>query len=188
VKTVIGVTRYLALTSALVAALTFLGGVVTPASAQVSPTNLRIPRGSVRCTSSSLTVHGGRQGAPFDSAEGTVIVTNSSNSPCYLAGTPSVSLLRSNGESLLVRFAGPTHRALLPLRLRIGGSAAITTYWFNWCGKNPGPLDVRLTLRGDGVTLTGPFNGPPAYNYVPLCDDKKRQSAIQIVTGFHLDG
>jgi hypothetical protein len=34
--------------------------------------------------------------------------------------------------------------------------------------------------------VTGSFNGPPAYNYVPRCDNKVRPSVIQIVTGFHL--
>jgi len=187
-KSVTGMIRYPMLTSTLVAALTLLGGVVTPVSAQTSPALILIPSVGERCTSSSLTVNGGRQGAPFANAEGTVIVTNSSNSTCYLSGSPSVALLRSDGKSLQVRFAGLTHRAHLPLRLPMGDSAGITTYWSNWCGKNPGPLDVRLTLKDDGVTVTGPFNGPPAYNYVPLCDNKKRPSSIQIVTGFHIDG
>jgi hypothetical protein len=81
----IGMTRYLTPILALAAALTLPGGVLTPVSARMSSPHAPVPPGALRCTASSLTVHGGRQGGGFGTAEGTVVVTNSSHSPCYLA-------------------------------------------------------------------------------------------------------
>ena len=95
-------------------------------------------------------------------------------------------MFRSNGKELHVEFTKGKSLSPRPLLLKKGKAAGIVAYWFNWCGPNPGPLKVRLELDGDGVTVQGPFNGPPAYDYVPGCDDKSRPSTLQIVSGFHV--
>jgi hypothetical protein len=57
----------------------------------------------------------------------------------------------------------------------------LTLYWSNWCHADPGPLTASIALPHAGGTLSVPFNGPPAYNYVPRCDDAGQPSTIQVL-------
>jgi hypothetical protein len=45
-------------------------------------------------------------------------------------------------------------------------------------------LRIRLTLPGGAGSLIAPFDGPPAYNYVPLCINKKSTSVFTIAGGY----
>jgi hypothetical protein len=58
-------------------------------------------------------------------------------------------------------------------------AADLGVFWANWCGPAPGPLSVRVTLAAGGV-VTGPFDGPPDYDYVPLCTGPGAPSTISV--------
>jgi hypothetical protein len=66
-----------------------------------------------------------------------------------------------------------------------GQSASAAVYWSDWCQANPGALDIAITLAGG--TVTGPFNGPPDYNYVPDCTNPIGSSTLQVVQPYQLN-
>lgn len=43
-----------------------------------------------------------------------------------------------------------------------------------------GPTRVRITLPGGG-TVTGPFDGPPLYDFVPRCDNPSEPSFMELL-------
>lgn len=56
-------------------------------------------------------------------------------------------------------------------------------YWANWCGRPPGPVWIRVTLPTGGV-VTGPFNGPPDYNFVPPCVQHGQPSTVAVINAY----
>ena len=119
-------------------------------------------------------------------AVGVIDITNTSRQPCTLRGVPQVEILRSDGSALGVRQARPADRArplVLPPGKRL---AALTVSWANWCRSSPGPLLLRITLPGAGGALVVPFDGPPAYNYVPRCTSPGHASTIAVLSPYRL--
>jgi Protein of unknown function (DUF4232) len=116
----------------------------------------------------TLRAVGGRQGEE-GGAHGDVEFTNVGPRPCVLRGIPEVTIVRATGAPLAVRLLPPADPPLPPVVLmpRERHAALLGVYWSNWCGPSPGPLLLRITLPGNGGTLTSPFNGPPDYSYVP---------------------
>jgi hypothetical protein len=47
----------------------------------------------------------------------------------------------------------------------------------------PGPLSVRVTLPAGGE-VTGPFNGPPDYNFVPDCLSPGHASTVEVIDAY----
>ena len=62
-------------------------------------------------------------------------------------------------------------------------AANLAFNWANWCGANPGPMRVRITFSGGG-TVTGPFDGPPLYDFVPRCDNSSEPSSMGLLWSF----
>lgn len=161
---------------------------VVPTANPSSSSTVTTPPGNQACSAATLSVHGGRQGGgAVGEAEGTVLLTNTGPAPCALSGDPSVSLLASGGSPLDVAAAPPANPALPPVLLGSMGSATLIVYWSNWCGSPPGPLSIRITLPGDGGTVTGPFNGPPNYDFVPACLGNG-PSALTVVHAYYSGG
>lgn len=134
------------------------------------------------CQASGLTVAGGRQGEN-GGAHGDVIITNTTQRTCTLEGPPTVEILKAGGVPLVIRPLNDT----LPTGVVVlgrGRSASTAVYWSNWCQANPGPLDIAIRLA-DG-TVTGPFNGPPDYNYLPDCINPTGSSTLQVVQPYQL--
>lgn len=154
---------------------------LTTSLGSVHTTTAAASASSPACQAKDLAVHGGRQGAPFQSVEGTVVIVNVSTHRCVVhVGTP-ISLIRGSGVRLNVHEFKPT-KANPSILLRAKRSAALILYWDNWCRTNPGPLRISITLAGGAGMATGPFNGPPNYNAVPGCINKTKPSTLNLVS------
>lgn len=122
------------------------------------------------CTASQLAAMGGREGGGAQTAHGDVFLTTA-GPKCLLSGVPtSVELLQTDGTVLNVNYVLiTTPPAPQSISLSPGGTVDLSVSWSNWCGPNPGPLTVRITLPEGTGTISSPFNGPPDYNYLPGC-------------------
>ena len=134
------------------------------------------------CGSNSLSIHGGRQGGGGPGAHGDVIVTNTGTKSCLMSGLPAVTLISHLGLPLSITAVPPTNE-LTPTTLKPGAAADLVIFWSNWCAEPPGALQIRLTLPSGGA-VTGPFNGPPDYNYVPGCLSPGQPSNIKITYAY----
>ena len=151
-----------------------------------SSTTTTIPPGTPACPAALLTARGGRQGGGLvGEAQGAVLLTNIGTTSCSLSGNPSVAMLKSDGSQLDVEAAPPTNPALPPVLLQPRGSATLIVYWSNWCGGPPGQLQIRITLSGNEGTLTGPFDGPPNYDFVPACRDSSQPSMLTVTQAYY---
>jgi Protein of unknown function (DUF4232) len=135
-----------------------------------------------------LRIRAGRQGEN-EGADGDIEFTNVGSRSCVLRGLPRLTIVRADGESLPVRLARAASLSLSPVVLPAGkrDAADLVVYWANWCGRPPGPLSVRVTLPAGGV-VTGPFNGPPDYNFVPDCIQRGQPSTISVIDAYGLAG
>jgi hypothetical protein len=188
------------LTIALVVALAGCTTTPTPAQTVASPSPSAItqtatpgPAGNaatvaamIACAGRDLTVRGGRMGGGTSTAQGAVYFTNVGWTPCTLSGDPeSIELLRVDGSRLPITAqppdATPGSPATLPPGTRDAANLAFN--WANWCGAAPGPMRVRITLPGGG-TVTGPFDGPPEYDFIPRCDNSSEPSFMELLWSF----
>lgn len=151
---------------------TYCVGSAHPATAA---TSANIPT----CQAKDLTIHGGRQGAPFRSVAGTVDVVNVTTNQCVLQVEMRVSLIRRDGMRLDVHEVMPA-KAIPSIRLRAKRSTVLIFYWENWCQANPGPLTISIALDGRAGALSGSFNGPPDDNDVPGCIKRASPSSLQL--------
>jgi hypothetical protein len=136
------------------------------------------------CTANQLNAIGGRQGEATTAA-GNLEIVNVSAKSCSLKGKPSLLLLKSSRLALPHITYGPLKEPMIPVLLPPKGEAELITNWANWCHSPPGALKIRLTLPRGAGSLIAPFDGPPAYNYVPLCINKKSASVFTIAGGYH---
>jgi Protein of unknown function (DUF4232) len=148
-----------------------------------APSAPQVPVGTHLCASGDLTVHGGRQGES-GTALGTVVLTNVGADTCVLSGQPVVALATTAGHVLSVLTLPPQSPRTSPLLVRPDRAGQLDVDWSNWCAPPPGPLDVDVTVAGSSTTLVGPFDGPPAYDLVPPCQDSTRPSTLTLVSAF----
>jgi hypothetical protein len=94
--------------------------------------------------------------------------------------------LTAAGTTLDVSSIAPTTAPGAPVRVAPSSSAILIVYWANWCGPQPGNLQIRLVLDSTTEAIAGPFDGPPNYNFVPACTDKAHASTLQVVHGYAL--
>lgn len=175
------------LCAALMSAACAGDGVATPprAAQSTAPVPSRTaPAPAPTCRAASLRIHGGREGEETG-AHGAVQITNVAPTRCELIGRPRVSLRRADNTVLMVRQQSTPRPAVHTITLAAdGGRAWLALFWINWCHGATGPLDIALTLPRGAGTVVGPFDGPPAYNYVPQCLAPHRPSMMQIVAGY----
>lgn len=144
------------------------------------------PTATAPCAAGSVRAHGGRQGASGQ-AQGTVDFTNIGATDCILEGVPAgIQLIQADGTPLDVGVSPPQQPGGPPVVLPPGvpDAADIVVYWSNWCGQPPGPLTIRLDLGGGRGEVSAPFDGPPAYDYVPRCDQPSQGSTLRVVLPF----
>jgi hypothetical protein len=134
------------------------------------------------CQASGLRVSGGRQGES-GGAHGDIVITNTGAGACSLEGPPTVEILNPGSGPLVI---WPLSNSL-PAGIFVlgpGQSASAAVYWSNWCQANPGPLEIAIRLAAG--TVTGSFNGPPDYNYVPDCTNPTSSSTLQVIQSYQL--
>ena len=155
-----------------------------PATKQPARPTSATVSGTVRCASAVLRIRAGRQGEN-EGAHGDIEFTNVGPGPCVLRGLPQVAIVRADGRSLSVRLVQAANLSRSPAVLPPGRPAAadLVVSWANWCGRPPGPLSVRVTLATGGV-ITGPFNGPPDYNFVPDCLQHRQPSTVSVIDAY----
>jgi len=140
--------------------------------------------GLASCASTALRINAGREGESLG-VHGDIEFTNIGSGPCILRGLPTVTIVRADGTSLPVRLVRVPTLQLRPVVLAPGrpDAADLVVFWANWCGHRPGPLRVRVTLPVGGVA-TGPFDGPPDYDYVPRCARPGLPSTLSVLDAY----
>jgi hypothetical protein len=134
--------------------------------------------------SAVLQIRAGREGE-MEGAHGDLEFTNVGSGPCILRGLPRVAIVQADGTSLPVQQVVAPDLSLSPVVLPPGrpDAADLVVFWANWCGPPPGPLSVRVTLAVGGV-VTGPFNGPPDYRFVPDCVGSRQPSTVSVIDAY----
>jgi hypothetical protein len=137
------------------------------------------------CPSEPLRLQGSLTGGGTGTAQLDLKITNFAAVECPFFGAPAdVSLLRADGTTLAITprttTDGPPVAGIV---LDPGGSAEVAYNWSNWCGPDPRPLSVRLTLAS-GTTLVGPVSGPSGVAFIPRCDGPEGMSHLEFVWGF----
>ena len=106
-------------------------------------------------------------------------VINRSNAKCSVRGAPSVDLRTGDGTDLGLPQADEPAMALVGPRmptptvvLAPGEAATTTLYWYSdFCGSDPNPLTVTITLPANGATVestpTGGWRPPPCPDATP---------------------
>ncbi len=134
------------------------------------------------CLAKDLTARGGRRQDPDDAgnAIGNVMISNSSGAACELRGIPSLELLSRDGTPLHVQDDRGATPSLAPVVVAPRGrsTAEMVFTWANWCGPDPGPLDMEIDLMGGGK-LTAPLDGSLG-SYVPTCGRPDAPSVIRV--------
>jgi hypothetical protein len=114
-----------------------------------------------------------RYGEKGDGSAVPLTLTNRSSATCSVRGTPVVDLRTGDGTDLGLPQADERGIALAPLYtpdptvvLTPGEAATTTLYWYSdFCGSDPNPLTVTLTLPANGATVeatpTGGWRPPP---------------------------
>jgi Domain of unknown function (DUF4232) len=102
-------------------------------------------------------------GAKKMATDAPLTVTNISSQPCSVYGEPAVTVRAATGNDLHLRQV-PAQQfseqpALLPQTAIIlaprTGTARTTLYWYlPWCGPDPNPVTVTITLPANHATLT----------------------------------
>lgn len=137
-----------------------------------------------RCAGAMLRIKAGRQGEN-GGAHGDIEFINTGARSCVLRGLPVVRIVQAGAAPLPVRLVRAHGLWLSPAVLPPGrpGAADLIVFWSNWCGPRPGPLRVQITLP-TGDVVTGPFDGPPDYDYVPRCDSPALPSTISVIDAY----
>jgi Protein of unknown function (DUF4232) len=138
----------------------------TPDHSQGPP---EVPAGTPACTVGQLQASAGWEGAT-GSLAGAVTFTSRGAAPCSLAGYPTIQLVDRHGRPL--RLAGDPRsgkEAPPAVLLRRGQAARVEFAWLNWCGPNPAPVGIRVTLPRGGVLIPTVAPGTPR-ELTPRCD------------------
>jgi hypothetical protein len=158
-------------------------------SASQPPSLVTFTESATQCRPSQLTLVGGRQGGGFVGvALAVAVVSNKGPGICTLSGYPRIEMLSQRGDALRVsQPATPPAPKRNSIVLGQGQGVFITFQWTNWCQANPGPLRVRLRLQGYRNGVTGSFDGPPFYDFVPACQNASQPSTLTVVSPFRRD-
>jgi hypothetical protein len=137
------------------------------------------------CTAATLRIRAGREGEG-PGAHGDIEFADVARDRCVLRGLPAVAMATAAGKLLpvaLTRTAGVSEHQVVLAPGR-ADAADLIVFWSNWCGGAPGPLTVRVTLPAGGGTVSGPFDGPPDYDFVPQCLDAHQRSTISVIGAY----
>jgi hypothetical protein len=115
---------------------------------------------------------------------GAATLTNRGSVACILRGTPRVTIVGQNGQTLPVRqIAGPRGPYGAPLggiELIPGQRTDVPVAWGNYCGNDPGMIHLvmRLPRGGELAVYSGGFAGPTLP--VPPCLGAGQQSTLGV--------
>ncbi len=140
------------------------------------------------CIAAMLRVRAGREGEG-PGAHGDIEFTDVGRARCVLRGLPAVAIATSAGKLLPVKLTRAAVVSTQPVVLAPGrpNAADLVVFWDNWCGRAPGPLTVRVTLPAGRGTVTGPFDGPPDYDFVPPCLAAHQRSTVSVMVAYQAE-
>ena len=143
------------------------------------------------CMSAQLRAVGSFEGAA-GSREGAIAVTNRSDEPCTLRGTPAITLLDQNLEPITsgIQFTDappgwvanglPTPAGWPVVNLAPGGSASVSASvrirWSNWCPDGRAAPAWRMEAPGGG---TAPVSGLDSLG-PPPCNGPGQPSTVEV--------
>jgi hypothetical protein len=137
------------------------------------------------CVPSVLRAGGGWEGDDNDqSMLGLVSVANLGSEPCFVMGTPQVSLSDAQGRLQVQQVNGaagtdpPSKR--IELEPKQSGVAIATIQWRNWCGPDPGNLSVSIRVGGAPDLITVGPTKLLGFSGVPRCDDSRLASTLGV--------
>jgi hypothetical protein len=137
------------------------------------------------CLSSGLLAGGGWEGDDDDqSMLGLVSVTNLGSEPCFVMGTPQISLSDAQGRLQVQQVNGAAGKdppsTRVELQPKQSGVAIATIQWRNWCGPDPGNLSVSIRVgSGPGSITVGPTK-LLGFSGVPRCYDRPLTSTLGV--------
>ncbi len=79
---------------------------------------------------------------------GSVRFTSRGGAVCALNGYPTIQLLDQHGRELPTRMGRYGRSQATGVLVRPGAAATAPFVWANWCGPQPGPVGLRVTLPG----------------------------------------
>ena len=137
------------------------------------------------CLPSGLLAGGGWEGDDNDqSMLGLVSVTNLGSEPCFVIGTPQISLSDTRGRLLVQQVNGAAGKDPPSTRIELqpqqSGVAIATIQWRNWCGPDPGNLSVSIRVGPGPDSITVSPTKLLGFSGVPRCDDRRLASTLGI--------
>jgi hypothetical protein len=143
-----------------------------PASARPAA----VPPGTPPCTPGRLGATAGWEGAT-GSLAGWVRFTSREGAGCSLRGYPTIQLLDQQGRALPTRTGRDGRSQATWVLVRPGAAATVAFVWSNWCGPQPGPVGVRVTLP-DGGTLVPTIAAGTPRGLAARCDAPGAPSSL----------
>ena len=144
------------------------------------------PVSTAACTAADLRATAVLEGA-MGSREGEIVLTNVSDAPCTLEGTPETQLFDTAGGPI-TRFVeisasdpgwlvngDPKPDGWPVVTVQPGERASVRIRWSNWCSDQPlGTWNMRLGDAGGIVTVQGITAEPPP------CNGSSQPSTIEV--------
>jgi hypothetical protein len=137
------------------------------------------------CLPSVLQAGGGWEGDDNDqSMLGLVSVANLGSAPCFVMGTPQVSLSDARGRLTVQQVNGAAGKdppsSRIELQPKESGVAIATIQWRNWCKPDPGALSVSIRAGGGNDSITVGPTKLLGFSGVPRCDDNRLASTLGV--------
>ena len=110
---------------------------------------------------------------------GGISLVNSGTGSCYVQGQPTIELFDQHGQRLSVVVSqanAPTSPAPGVLLAPHSRPASVLVQWFNWCGSDPGPVVVRLSLPSGAAFLAV----APPIGSTPRCNNAASPSTMDV--------
>jgi hypothetical protein len=152
-----------------------LPGTTLPPAPGTSPSPTAVPATTPLCQAGDLQAQGSWQGATGSMAGGISLV-NAGTGSCYLQGQPTIELFDQHGQQLNIVVSQPGSRAAQVLLASHSGPASVLAQWFNWCGSDPGPVGVRLSLPSGAASITV----APPIGSTPRCNSAASPSTLDV--------
>jgi Protein of unknown function (DUF4232) len=148
-----------------------------PAPARPTPDHTpgppEVPPGTPACAARQLRASTTSWDAATGTVAGSVTFTSRGAASCFLEGYPTIQLLDRHGKALALVGGrlSTSYQAPRPVLVRPGLAPRVEFHWSNWCGPDPGPISVRVTLPHGGSLIPTVEPGPGMnLGLTPRCD------------------
>ncbi len=126
--------------------------------------------------------------------EGNLHLINTGTTSCSLRGAPEIEILDQQGNVLEVKVEGPTGTETVGIAAAGRGQMiTVPVWWSNYCGADPGPASLRVTLPGGGeVKATTGVSVPPClgetqpstFRYTGFTSGPQGEAVANVLMGY----